>query len=86
MIGFIEKYGDTASYGVAMMHAWRGENDAAFEWLEKAYQQHTQFMSYILSNEILAGLHTDPRFPELLEKMGLLEYWEAMQAVETANN
>ena len=75
---YIEKYGDIYFYPLALMHAWRGENDAAFEMLEKAYQQKTQFLTYILSNQILLGLHTDPRFPELLEKMGLLEYWKSM--------
>ena len=35
---YIEKYGDIYFYQLAMMHAWRGENDAAFEMLEKAYQ------------------------------------------------
>ena len=59
-----------------MIHAWRGENDAAFEWLEKAYQNHTQFLIYILGNRYLKGLHTDPRYPAFLEKMGLLEYWD----------
>ena len=73
---YIEKYGDDAPYPVAMIHAWRGENDAAFEWLEKAYQDHTQFLIYILGNEYLKGLHTDPRYPAFLEKMGLLEYWD----------
>ena len=62
-----------------MMHAWRGENDAAFESLEKAYQANTQFLIYILGNLYLIGLHTDPRFPEFLEKMGLLEYWDGPQ-------
>jgi tetratricopeptide (TPR) repeat protein len=75
---YIEKYGDIYFYPLAMMHAWRGENDAAFEMLEKAYQTKTQFLTYILSNSLLLGLHTDPRFPELLEKMGLLEYWKSM--------
>ena len=73
---YIEKYGDDAPYPVAMIHAWRGENDAAFEWLEKAYQDHTQFLIYILGNGYLKGLHTDPRYPAFLEKMGLLEYWD----------
>ncbi len=72
---FIEKYGDVYPYGVAIIYAWRGEKDPAFEWLERAYQQRIELLVFILGNPWLQSLHSDPRFPAFLEKMGLLEYW-----------
>ncbi len=74
---FIDKYGEIAAYPVAFMYAWRGENDSAFEWLEKAYDSDTQFLVFILGNIFLRGLHSDPRFALFLDKMGLLEYWDS---------
>jgi len=76
---FIDKYGEKAPYPVAFMYAWRGENDSAFEWLEKSFDMvNTQFLVFILGNYFLRGLHSDPRFALFLDKMGLLEYWKSM--------
>jgi hypothetical protein len=36
---YIKKYATSFPFGMAVIYAWRGENDPAFEWLEKAYQQ-----------------------------------------------
>ncbi len=74
---YIEKYGDVYPFGVAIIYAWREENDPAFEWLEKAYQQRIEFLVFILGNPWLRSLHSDSRFPVFLEQMGLLEYWNA---------
>jgi adenylate cyclase len=76
---YIEKYGDVYPYGVAIIYAWRGENGPAFEWLERSYQQRIVFLVFILGNQWLKGLHSDPRFPVFLEQMGLLEYWNVEQ-------
>ena len=35
----IEKYAEDGAYQIAEVHAVRGEADAAFEWLERAYAQ-----------------------------------------------
>ena len=34
-----EKYAEDAAYQIAEVHAFRGEADLAFEWLERAYDQ-----------------------------------------------
>jgi adenylate cyclase len=63
---------------MASIYAWRGENDSAFQWLETAYEQRASGLSNILLWEHYTILETDPRYPVFLEKMGLLEAWEAM--------
>ncbi len=62
---------------MASVYAWRGENDAAFEWMEIGFEQGTSF-SNTLGNEWSRGLENDPRYPIFLEKIGLLEAWKAM--------
>ena len=76
---YIEKYAVSNPFGMAVIYAWRGENDPAFEWLEKAYQQRFEVLVFILGNPWLKSLHSDPRFAAFLEQMGLLEYWKVEQ-------
>jgi len=76
---FIDNYAVSNPFGMAVIYAWRGENDPAFEWLEKAYQQRYEFLVFILGNPWLKSLHSDPRFAAFLEQMGLLEYWRVEQ-------
>lgn len=63
---------------VAMLYAWRGENSEAFKWLELALEQRDPVFANILGNPVLARLKDDPRYPILLDKIGLREAWEAM--------
>jgi len=65
---------------MASVYAWRGENDAAFEWLEIAYQQRDYRLVHFLGNLWYRNLTTDPRYPVFVEKLGLLEEWKAMPA------
>ena len=75
---FLESPSRDGPLPVALLYAWRGENDKAFEWLEVALEQRLPDLSYILINPVLARLKDDSRFPIFLEKMGLREAWEAM--------
>ena len=59
------------AFEIANTHAWRGERDAAFEWLERAYQQHDGGLSEIRRQPMLADLRDDPRWPVFLDKLGL---------------
>jgi TolB-like protein/Tfp pilus assembly protein PilF len=69
---------DDFSYGLALIYAWRGENDAAFEWLERAYRRKNFRLAYFLGNSWFRSLTTDPRYPIFVEKLGLLQEWKAM--------
>jgi serine/threonine protein kinase len=58
-------------YCSAKIYSALGENDLAFEWLEKAYEEHDTSLAAVLNDESLIGLHQDPRFDKLLKRMNL---------------
>src|ERR1700680_1606857 len=58
-------------YSIAALYANLGENDHAFEYLQKAYEQGSIYMSFLKVDPELDPLRSDPRFTELLRKMGL---------------
>jgi len=58
-------------YLFAKIHAALGEKDRAFEWLDKAYEEHDVSLALMLSDETLVMLHTDQRFNRLLKKINL---------------
>jgi tetratricopeptide (TPR) repeat protein len=61
------------AYGIAAVHAYRGETDKSFRWLEQAYQGHEYGMLGIKTDPLLRKLHGDPRFRALLGRMRLLD-------------
>ena len=48
-----------------------GEKDKAFEWLEKAYQERSNYVAYVKVFPILDPLRSDPRFTDLVRRVGL---------------
>jgi eukaryotic-like serine/threonine-protein kinase len=56
---------------IASVHARLGENDAAFEWLEKAFQDHTPFLAYFKVHLLFEDLRDDPRFDVLVKRIGI---------------
>lgn len=66
-----ETYGDDAAFQLAEIHAVRGELDAAFAWLERAYSHHDPGLQDLKVSEALVDLHDDPRWLRLVEKVGL---------------
>jgi tetratricopeptide (TPR) repeat protein len=56
---------------LAVIAASIGENDQAFTWLEKAYQEHSGWMPWLKHEPLLDGLHEDARFNDLLRRVGL---------------
>ena len=57
---------------VANVFAQRGDFDKSFEWLEKAYENKDPFLTTIKNRSYdLYKMKDDPRFNQLLEKMGL---------------
>jgi tetratricopeptide (TPR) repeat protein len=59
---------------IAEGYARQGDKDEAFAWLEKAYQAREGIpLSLINSSPYLQNLHGDPRYSDLMRRLGLPE-------------
>lgn len=56
---------------MALIYVGLGEKDLAFTWLEKAYEERSFELSFIKAEPRMDGLRSDPRFRDLLRRMGL---------------
>jgi TolB-like protein/Flp pilus assembly protein TadD len=64
---------DTAAYQIAEVHAYRGEKDEAFEWLERARRQLDPGLAATRSDPLFVNLHGDSRWEPFLHKMGMAD-------------
>jgi TolB-like protein len=55
----------------ALIYAGLGDRDAAFEQLQKAYDDHAGQLIYVNVDQRFDSLHSDPRFQELCRRVGL---------------
>ena len=74
----IENLGIPFGYQIAEIYAVREQPDKAFEWLDISYKNRDGGLTYLLVDPFIQSLHADPRWRPFLEKMNLLEYWDAM--------
>ncbi len=58
-------------YGIASIYASLGEKDRAFEWLEQSYQEREFPILFIRRDSALESLHSDLRFANLVQRIGL---------------
>jgi tetratricopeptide (TPR) repeat protein len=56
---------------IAEIYAGLGERDQALAWLEKAYREREDLLVTLKVNTRLHGLRADPRFTDLLRRVGL---------------
>jgi serine/threonine-protein kinase len=56
---------------MAVIHAALGENDEAFDWLEKAYRERDVRLSFLKVDPKWDLLRTDPRFGDMLRRIGI---------------
>jgi serine/threonine-protein kinase len=56
---------------IALIHIGLGERDRAFQWLEKAYEDHDGWLAWLKVDPIFDSLRQDPRFLSLLTKVRL---------------
>ena len=66
----VDKYGKDAAYNIAYVHAWRGESDQAFAWLDKAIEYQDTGLPMIAVEPLFDRLHSDPRWLPLLRRLG----------------
>ena len=62
---------DQLPYQIAEVYAVRGETDKAFEWLQISFDNHDTGTLTLLIDPLLRGLRDDPRYKNLLVKLGL---------------
>jgi hypothetical protein len=60
-----------SAYGIASMYAELGERDQAFRWFDTAYQERDLFMLGLKTDYSLDPIRSDPRFAELVRRVGL---------------
>lgn len=56
---------------VVNVYTGLGDKDQAFAWLEKAFQEHSYYMAYLKVFPLDDPLRSDPRFDDLLRRIGL---------------
>jgi tetratricopeptide (TPR) repeat protein len=60
-----------AGDSIAEIYAALGENDEAFRWLDRAVAEHSAPIHGIGVRPEFRSLHSDPRFAEVLRRIGL---------------
>ncbi len=65
------KNGYVSSFWIGTIYHGLGETDTAFEWFEKAYNDRDSNLIYITTTPPFDSLRSDPRFKQLMIKMGL---------------
>jgi tetratricopeptide (TPR) repeat protein len=65
----------SSAYGtaflIAALYAELGDKDQAFQWLNTAYQEHDEGLMGLKTDFTLDSLRSDPRFAELVRRVGL---------------
>ena len=65
------KTGYSSAYEIATLYSDLGQKDEAFQWLNTAYQEHDRYLLELKTDFLLDPLRADPRFAELVRKIGL---------------
>ena len=68
---FTDKYQNNWSYLLAQLHAFRGEKDLAFAWLETAYNKKDSWLYWLKGDPLLKNLKDDNRYLAFMKKMNL---------------
>jgi TolB-like protein/DNA-binding winged helix-turn-helix (wHTH) protein/Flp pilus assembly protein TadD len=69
----IKDHANYFPFMIAEAHAFRGEPDQAFKWLDRAYAQKDPMLYFIKGELPLKNLESDPRYKPFLRKMNLPE-------------
>ncbi len=58
-------------YHIAIIYAGLGDKNQALAWLEKAYEERDQWLIWLKVEPMVDSLRSDPRFQDLLRRVGL---------------
>ena len=61
------------AYGIAALSAILGETEVAMSWLERTYEKHEPMLLFAKIDPHLDPLRSDPRFDDLLRRIGFPE-------------
>jgi serine/threonine protein kinase/tetratricopeptide (TPR) repeat protein len=56
---------------IALIHVGLGDKNQAFDWLQKAYEDRSAGLLYLKVDPAFDGVRSDPRFIDLLRRVGL---------------
>ena len=62
---------EPSPFPMAVVYVGLEDSDRAFEWLEKAFEQRSWELPMLKGEAIFDALRPDPRFPALLDRLGL---------------
>ncbi len=62
---------DPSAYLMAIVYVGLGDKDRAFEWLRKAFDARAWELPALKADTMFDPLRSDPRFPPLLNRLGL---------------
>ena len=65
------KNGYSSAYRIAVLYAESGDTEQSFRWLNTAYQERDYSLVGLKTDFLLDPLRPDPRFAELVRKVGL---------------
>jgi tetratricopeptide (TPR) repeat protein len=60
-----------APFDIAVIYIGLGDKDLTFEWLEKAYRDHSPWLIWLKVDPRFDSLHGDSRYRDLRRRMGL---------------
>jgi TolB-like protein/Tfp pilus assembly protein PilF len=60
-----------SAWDMAGLFTGLGDQDSAFRWLEKSYQSRESQLAFLNVSRLLDPLRANPRFPDLLRRVGL---------------
>jgi TolB-like protein/DNA-binding winged helix-turn-helix (wHTH) protein/Flp pilus assembly protein TadD len=69
----LSKGKQVSSGSIALTYAALGDKNESFQWLEKAYTERSSFMTSLKYWSVFDALRGDPRFADLLHRVGLPE-------------
>ena len=59
------------AYNFAVAYAALDDKDQAFQWLERSLEDRAWEITNVKGDPILDNLHSDPRFADLVKRVGL---------------
>ena len=59
------------AFFVALVHAGLEDRDQSFAWLQRAFEERFNRLAYLGVEALWDPLRSDPRFAELVRKVGL---------------